>query len=353
MTTGGYNLSYPSSTTCPHEVTGDPMLGSLRDNGGVTLTSLPATGSFAIAAGPPEADCPLVIDQRLLDRPITVLGESGGRCDAGSVEAGSRTLRVCTNCEPDPAARRFSDLQAALDSSGTGDIIEIEAGEHTGAVVVYHDATIRHAGLDMSKLHRELPVDVRAILQASERPVAEQRQLGLTGSTVLRIESYTPTGTSIVPGGDITVVLQDLTLRNGLARLGGGIFNRGNLTVERCTIVENAVANEWNRTGWPPTAPTVTKEAQGGGIYNLGTLNVKWSTLSGNVSEAVAARSPPAAGLPRPMPRWSIRRWRTTRRRGSPTPTWSASRTPSSSRLSCRCCQRTRCGSRTAPPGRS
>ena len=59
-------------------LTADPMLGSLQDNGGFTKTHLPAPGSPAIDAGDP-GNCSGV-DQRGVARP------QGARCDIGSVE---------------------------------------------------------------------------------------------------------------------------------------------------------------------------------------------------------------------------------------------------------------------------
>jgi hypothetical protein len=65
----------------------DPHLGALSDNGGPTLTQLPASGSSAIDAGSNTlcADPATVdnIDQRGAPRPF------GASCDIGSVEAGA------------------------------------------------------------------------------------------------------------------------------------------------------------------------------------------------------------------------------------------------------------------------
>ena len=65
------------NATPDDSVVGDAMLGPLGDNGGPTLTHLPAPGSPAIDGGD-DAQC-LATDQRGVGRPI-------GSCDAGSVE---------------------------------------------------------------------------------------------------------------------------------------------------------------------------------------------------------------------------------------------------------------------------
>ncbi len=81
ITDGGGNLSYPD-TTCPG-LNADPLLGSLQNNGGPTLTMEPGLGSAAIDAGI-DAICaaPPVnnLDQRGITRP------AGAHCDIGAVE---------------------------------------------------------------------------------------------------------------------------------------------------------------------------------------------------------------------------------------------------------------------------
>lgn len=84
----GYNVA--SDTSCGLEDAGDlqsanAMLGDLADNGGPTLTHLPAAGSPVINRVPPVAcndfdDDPLATDQRGQSRP------EGSGCDTGAVE---------------------------------------------------------------------------------------------------------------------------------------------------------------------------------------------------------------------------------------------------------------------------
>lgn len=66
----------------------DPLLGPLADNGGATITHLPATGSPAIDRGL-TTGCPGT-DQRGVTRP------QGAGCDAGSVEVASQTVTPTT-----------------------------------------------------------------------------------------------------------------------------------------------------------------------------------------------------------------------------------------------------------------
>jgi hypothetical protein len=81
ITSGGFNLiSAPScaGAAATDLLGADPQLGSLSDNGGPTLTYLPAATSPSVDSGD-AALCPTV-DQRGLPRP------SGAGCDRGAVE---------------------------------------------------------------------------------------------------------------------------------------------------------------------------------------------------------------------------------------------------------------------------
>jgi hypothetical protein len=76
----GGNVSYPDASC--EGVNADPLLGALANNGGLTETMLPATGSAAIGAVP-IGICSPREDQRGILRP------GGGKtttCDAGAVE---------------------------------------------------------------------------------------------------------------------------------------------------------------------------------------------------------------------------------------------------------------------------
>ncbi|MDE0803122.1 MAG: hypothetical protein OSA99_07330, partial [Acidimicrobiales bacterium] len=88
VTSDGYNVV---GSTCDVDGTGDvtnvsdPGLGGLADNGGATLTHLPASSSAAVDAG--TADCVTDADQRGADRPVDGDRDGTASCDAGSVEA--------------------------------------------------------------------------------------------------------------------------------------------------------------------------------------------------------------------------------------------------------------------------
>jgi predicted outer membrane repeat protein len=77
-----YNLV--EDGTCAPQFEGDPMLGSLTDNGGFTLTNALRAGSLAIDAIPLEY-CLLSTDQRGEERPA-LQGTDVLSCDIGSFE---------------------------------------------------------------------------------------------------------------------------------------------------------------------------------------------------------------------------------------------------------------------------
>jgi len=83
----GYNLSSDAGggflTATGDQTNTDPMLGSLQDNGGPTLTHALLIGSPAIDSGDPSFTPPPDFDQRGPGYPRVV----GGRIDIGAFEA--------------------------------------------------------------------------------------------------------------------------------------------------------------------------------------------------------------------------------------------------------------------------
>jgi hypothetical protein len=78
---GGHDLT--SDASCKGTL-GNPLLGALADNGGLTETMLPGTGSAAIGIVP-SGSCSPYMDQRGDSRP----GSGKSACDAGAVETGA------------------------------------------------------------------------------------------------------------------------------------------------------------------------------------------------------------------------------------------------------------------------
>ena len=107
-----------------------------------------------------------------------------------------------------------------------------------------------------------------------------QENLNIGVSLTVLGSAASGVGTVIIDGGGVNTVvtvssasarvgLANLTIRNGFGGAGGGgIFNRGTLTVTNSTVSGNSAR------GMP---------GRGGGIFNLGTLTVTNSTVTGNI----------------------------------------------------------------------
>ena len=128
VTSLGYNLVGDDASCTFEETTGDvwgtptapidPMLGALANNGGLTLTHLPAAASPVVDAGP--ATC-LAADQRGTVR------AQGPMCDIGSVEL------VAPSAVDDPYDA-ITGVELAVDSA-SGVLANDSAGE-TGALAI-------------------------------------------------------------------------------------------------------------------------------------------------------------------------------------------------------------------------
>lgn len=72
--------------------------------------------------------------------------------------------------------------------------------------------------------------------------------------------------------GNVEARLQNLTIQNGFAGDGGGIFNRGTLYIVNSAIISNRVNYDAPEEGWNT----------GGGIFNIGTIYMDGSSVIGN-----------------------------------------------------------------------
>lgn len=88
----------------------------------------------------------------------------------------------------------------------------------------------------------------------------------------------------VISSGTAKVTLSNLTIRNGSAPAGGGIYNNGTLTISNSTVSGNVA--------------TASKLAggTGGGIFSSGSLTVSDSTVSGNYAAGAFAFARPAEG---------------------------------------------------------
>jgi hypothetical protein len=123
------------------------------------------------------------------------------------------------------------------------------------------------------------------------------------GADKLTISGNNATGVFDIPASlydpaTATVTITGLTIADGNALAGGGIFNQGTLTLDHCTLSGNHAGAYWFSGGGAIDnggTLTVTNSTLsgnhadgsgygGGGILNAGTLTVSNSTLSGNTA---------------------------------------------------------------------
>ncbi len=243
LTDNGYNLS--DDTTCTNGGTGSATnatlnLGPLADNGGLTLTHLPADPSDAIGAIPNGTTISnngtswtcnqTFTDQRGESRPIN----SGDDCTAGAVEVAPPF--VCVLPATVTTADQLYDCIAAA-NAGSGGTITLGAD------------------IDLTTL------TTSPLPQISSTITLEGAGYAIDGGGIVQIFDV---GATAGATGNLTV--NQATLQNGSADSGGAIHNQGVVTVTGSTFSDNEA------TG-----------ASGGGIFNGGgTVTVSSSTFSGN-----------------------------------------------------------------------
>ncbi len=299
VTSGGHNVVRDSSCGIagPGDQAGvDPQLGALGNNGGPTLTRLPADGSPAIdAAG---ASCGLGVDQRGATRP------QGYGCDAGAVETAfvappAGTLLVTSALDAVDVtpgdgqcatAAGECTLRAAVQEANAGpantiwlrpnaqyDLTLAGAAENAAATgdldvtapltIIGHDATVSAAGLGD---------------RVFDAPYAAGSSLTLTTMTV--------TGGSVTgeAGGGISsavpLTLDTVWVSNNTADpAGGGVASTGGIHATDSTITLNVASS--------------SSGGAGGGLYATGTVDLHDTSVYGNEALAGAGGGGSAGGV--------------------------------------------------------
>ena len=113
-------------TGSPTRLSGDPLLGTLADNGGTTLTMLPAAGSPLVNAGD-NAACP-ALDQRGATRTRAALNP----CDIGAVDLGGPSPLATTTTAT--VSRTAISSGAAISDTATVRAISITAPQRDAPV---------------------------------------------------------------------------------------------------------------------------------------------------------------------------------------------------------------------------
>ncbi len=203
---------------------------------------------MALLAGSPAIDAgdnsliplELTLDQRGAPR---VKGKS---VDIGAFESGPTTIVVTTLADEDDGS---IDPSSGIGTSLRDAISFANADPGGGDTITF--SPLLEGAVDLSL--GALPTITTAM--AIDGPGANV--LSVNGQGQSRI-------LSVGTGADVTI--SGLTLADGRASTGGGIINRGKLTLTDCTLSGN------------------TATAFGGGLYNIGTLTMTGCTLSGNTA---------------------------------------------------------------------
>ena len=238
----------------------DPLIGPLADNGGRTLTHLPADNSPAIDGA--VLAFSFLGDQRGAVRPLDGDGDGGAVEDIGAVEY--LPPIVVDNGE-------------VADNDGNGLCSLVEAVENANSTTSSRENNDCGFALATGADTIKLPSDGLFTFTQSNDSTDGSNALPSITSTIAitgngaTIERSDANGTPafrlvhVSSSGELT--MEGVTVRNGSADAsnGGGLFNRGSLTLENASVTDNSAIN-------------------GGGIENRGSLRLTGVTVSGNTS---------------------------------------------------------------------
>lgn len=249
----GTGATFTGTTAHNHVGTGgspiDARLGPLQDNGGSTYTVALLPGSPAIDAIPGAAPANFpATDQRDAARPVDGGdGDNIAEGDIGACEAEAPITFYVSTSGSDAntgvtAAQPLRNIVTAINRSALSGVINIAPGSYTENLVLQKSVSL-----------------------VGTPGAASTTFIKGAGSSALVVYPVT------------TVYLSDVTITNGSAPntgigSGGGVFNEGTLTLERCVVTGNSAAYS------------------GGGIVNYvnGTMYLGDSTVSANTADQAA-----------------------------------------------------------------
>jgi CSLREA domain-containing protein len=278
--TGSHNLIEDGSGGLAGTLTGDPMLGSLGDNGGPTWTHPLLPGSPAINAGDSalavdEIGAPLAFDQR---------GPGFARVSGVSVDLGAFEFQLNESLVVTTTVDEDNGLSDPSFGSGTSLREAIHyANIHPGPDVITFDPTVFATPQSITLTLGELAITDSVTITGPAVPLAIS---GNHASGIFQIDD----GNSAI---SIDVELTGLTLTDGSAVLGGAIDNLENLTLSNCVFAGNVAMDQGggldNFGSATLQACTISSNSAivqdvgyGGGIFNHGVMTVTDCTLSGN-----------------------------------------------------------------------
>jgi hypothetical protein len=313
VTSNGYNLE--QTTTCNFTGTGDkqntdPLLGSLWNNGGPTLTrGLPPSSPVIDAGICTDADGATVsVDQRGIARAQNGDNSGSAACDIGAFERRwvpkmavtgtadefGEGLDLCSLREMIQTVNTNADFGGCRNDGGT---ISMPAGTYTlsragagednnvtGDLDVKTTMTLQGAGMtttiiQANQIDRALQVHsgtvtINDLKITGGKVIGTSQGGGLNNASTLTLNrvdvasnnSATGAGGGIANSASGTLIISGGTIQsNQSGSSGGGIHNAGKLTLDGSSLVAT-------------NASTGTSDG-GGGINSTGTLTVTGNTV--------------------------------------------------------------------------
>ena len=248
--------------TNSNNLTGDPMLGPLQDNGGPTLTHALLAGSPAINSGS-NALIPagVATDQRGGVRIV------GSTVDMGAVESGAAVFTVNSTADTTPGTGTC-ELLTATTNCTLREAMEAADAAATDDTIVFNIPT-SDAGYSATTDRYTVT------LGGHELQIGGSGRLSINGLGAKRLTVSGNNQSRVIRAGTSAAVFKidgiTITGGNGVGNnnaFGGGVYNLGNMTLSNSVVSDNTAA------------------AYGGGIYtHNGTVLLVNTTVSGNSAD--------------------------------------------------------------------
>lgn len=247
-TSVGYNLS--SDFRCSFTSTGDqqgtdPLLGTLADNGGPTLTHALLPGSPAIDAGT-NTDCPAT-DQRGIARPFDGDNDATAICDIGAYEA-QNALVIADVAITEGTGGSTTAVFTVTLSPASNQTVMVDYGTSNDTAVSGSDYTSANNTLTFN------PGDTSETINVTINPdsVDESDEtffVTLSNPTNADILDGTAVGTILDDDGAGSITIGDVTVVEGTGGAKNAVFDvtlspaaSSEVTVDYATVNGTAVA---------------------------------------------------------------------------------------------------------------
>ena len=278
ITSNDHNLVGDTSgatfTSQANDITGvDPLLDTLKDNGGRTQTHALLTGSPAIDAG----ETTLTSDQRGVARPQGAADDIG----AFEVEAACPTFPV--NVASEDELNFAIACYNAKTVAGTYTIILTQNINLTASTTVIDNAT---AGVELLIEGGDYAVDGQNIGGVRAFTVLQDTTVSIQNMTITRCnvaDTVVPGDPNAAAGGAVlvrngTLTIRSSTLSNNIGTFGGAINN----AVGNVTVIDSTLSNNQAITSSVPAVAFGAAIANNGSENEASSLTLINTTVSGN-----------------------------------------------------------------------